>query len=406
MSKPLLFPEDVQFWYETLRVLGADEYGGSQFGEVLATSARIEPGDYDSWYDAWNATAEATAKEAEAQLARGHRVSARDGFLRASNYYRSSEFFLHGNPRDPRVAHAYERAVGAYKACAGLFDPPIETVEIPYEGTTLPGYFHRPDLRPEPRPTVIMHSGFDGSAEEMHVFGARAAVERGYNALVFDGPGQFGPVHREGLTFRPDWEKVVTPVFDFALTLPAVDPKRIALMGASLGGVLAPRAAAFEKRLAALIANDGLYDYGAAQLAGAPPEQRADALRLIKADHAPEMDAALEAIMKSRPTARWAFTHGMYVTGTASPRTYLAASLAFNVRDGIAEAIACPTLVCDAEGDLFFKGQPKELYDHLTCPKTMIVFTEAEGAGAHCQVGASRLAFARIYDWLAETLAR
>ncbi len=212
----------------------------------------------------------------------------------------------------------------------------------PYEGTTLPGYFHRPDLRPEPRPIVIMHSGFDGSAEEMHVFGARAAVERGYNALVFDGPGQFGPVHREGLTFRPDWEKVVTPVFDFALTLPAVDPKRIALMGASLGGVLAPRAAAFEKRLAALIANDGLYDYGAAQLAGAPPEQRADALRLIKADHAPEMDAALEAIMKSRPTARWAFTHGMYVTGTASPRTYLAASLAFNVRDGIAEAIACP----------------------------------------------------------------
>ena len=98
---------------------------------------------------------------------------------------------------------------------------------------------------------MIMHSGFDGSAEEMHVFGARAAVERGYNALVFDGPGQFGPLHREGLTFRPDWEKVVTPVFDFALTLPAVDAKRIALMGVSLGGVLAPRAAAFEKRIAA-----------------------------------------------------------------------------------------------------------------------------------------------------------
>ena len=291
MSKPLLFAEDVQFWYETLRVFGADEYGGSQFGEVMATSARINPGDYDSWYDAWNATAEATAQEAQAQLARGHRVSARDGFLRASNYYRSSEFFLHGNPRDSRIAHAYKGAVGAYKACAGLFDPPIESVEIPYEGTTVPGYFHRPDLAREPRPTVIMHSGFDGSAEEMHVFGARAAVERGYNALVFDGPGQFGPLHREGLTFRPDWEKVVTPVVDFALTLPAVDPKRIALMGVSLGGVLAPRAAAFEKRLAALIANDGVYDYGAAQLANAPPDQHADAVRMIRADHAPEMDA-------------------------------------------------------------------------------------------------------------------
>ena len=251
MSKPPLFAGDVQFWYETLRVFGADEYGGSQFGEVLATSARIKPDDYDSWYDAWNTTAERAAQEAEAQLARGHRISARDGFLRASNYYRSSEFFLHGNPRDPRIAHAYKGAVGSYKACAGLFDPPIEPVEIPYESTTLPGYFHRPDLTREPRATVIMHSGFDGSAEEMHVFGARAAVERGYNALVFDGPGQFGPLHREGLTFRPDWEKVVTPVFDFALTLPAVDAKRIALMGVSLGGVLAPRAAAFEKRIAA-----------------------------------------------------------------------------------------------------------------------------------------------------------
>ena len=61
MSKPLLFAGDVQFWYETLRVFGADEYGGSQFGEVLATSARIKPGDYDSWYDEWNTTAEATA---------------------------------------------------------------------------------------------------------------------------------------------------------------------------------------------------------------------------------------------------------------------------------------------------------------------------------------------------------
>ena len=103
--------------------------------------------------------------------------------------------------------------------------------------------------------------------------GARAAVERGYNALVFDGPGQFGPLHREGLTFRPDWEKVVTPAVDFALTLPSVEPKRIALMGVSLGGVLAPRAAAFEKRIAALIANDGLYDYGAAQLANVPPDR-------------------------------------------------------------------------------------------------------------------------------------
>ncbi len=109
--------------------------------------------------------------------------------------------------------------------------------------------------------------------------------------------------------------------------------------------------------------------------------------------------------MKASPTVRWAFAHGMYAFGASSPRAYLAKSLAYNLKDGVAEAISCPTLVCEAEGDLFFKGQPQALYDHLTCAKRLLRFTVEEGAGDHCQVGASRLAFARIFDWLDETLA-
>ena len=81
----------------------------------------------------------------------------------------------------------------------------------------------------------------------------------------------------------------------------------------------------------------------------------------------------------------------------------MAAAQDYNLRNGIAEAISCPTLVCEAENDLFFKGQPQELFNHLTCPKTFMRFTESEGAGAHCQVGAGRMAFARIYDWLDQT---
>jgi hypothetical protein len=93
----------------------------------------------------------------------------------------------------------------------------------------------------------------------------------------------------------------------------------------------------------------------------------------------------------------------MYAMGVPTPRAYLAASQDYNLRDGIAEAISCPTLVCEAEADIFLKGQPQELFDHLTCPKTFMRFTESEGAGAHCQVGAGRLALARMYDWLDET---
>jgi pimeloyl-ACP methyl ester carboxylesterase len=401
----LLFRDDPQFWFEIVRLFGAAEYGGALFGEVVAIAQKIKAGDYDSWYEANNAFADRVAAEAGAQLQKGHRISARDGFLRASNYYRSSEFFLHGTPDDPRVTRAYERSVACYRASAALFTPAIEALEIPYEGTTLPGYFHSPDPSGQPRPTILLNNGFDGSAEEMHWNGARAAVERGYNVLVFDGPGQFGPVHRQKLHFRPDWEKVVTPVVDLALARPDVDPNRIALHGVSFGGYLAPRAAAFEPRLAACIADDGVYDYGAAQLAGVPEQARAQVVQALSAPSAPQLDARLEQLMKVNSIARWAFTHGMYVMGVSSPRTYLAATQAYHLRDGIAEQIKCPTLVCDAEKDLFFKGQAQQLFDHLTCAKAFLKFTDAEGAGAHCEVGASRLAFARIYDWLDETLA-
>ena len=99
--KPLLFPEDASFWYETQRALGHAAYGGADVGEVLTTAQAITAGDYDSWHDEWLATADWVSAEAEKMLAEGHRISARDGLMRANNYYRSAEFFLHGNSDDP-----------------------------------------------------------------------------------------------------------------------------------------------------------------------------------------------------------------------------------------------------------------------------------------------------------------
>lgn len=403
--KQLLFPDNPQFWYETLRSMSHIAYGGADFGEVVSTSERIVEGDYDSWHTEWLATADRVSAEAEKALEAGHGVSARDGFLRASNYYRSAEFFLHGHPCDPRHDHAYDRSVACFRAAAALYaGPRIEPVRIPYEGTTLPGYLYRADDSGTPRPALIMHSGFDGTAEELHFSGALAAVERGYTVLTFDGPGQPGPRHREGLVFRPDWENVITPVVDFAEALPEVDSGRIALLGSSMGGILAPRAAAFEHRLAALIAVDGVYDLGQVSVRGIPGE-RGEAERLLRADSAPELDARFEEILATDATARWAISHGMYVMGVDTPRAFSASYLDYSLAGGIAEQIRCPTLVCDAAEDEFFKGQPEQLYDHLTCPKTLMVFTAEEGAGAHCHPGAMRLSLARIYDWLDDAFA-
>src|ERR1700755_1509806 len=108
------FPDNIQFWYETKRAFGASSYGASEFGEVMATVSRIASGDGDSWYKEWNAAAERVFAEAEAHPAPAHRVSARDSYLRAATYFRASEFFLHGNPDDPRIHSAYRKSIRAY----------------------------------------------------------------------------------------------------------------------------------------------------------------------------------------------------------------------------------------------------------------------------------------------------
>ncbi|MEV4055467.1 alpha/beta fold hydrolase [Amycolatopsis sp. NPDC049688] len=395
--KQLMFEEDVQFWFETLRLFGHAAYGGSDFGEVVAAASAVTAGDYDSWHDAYRAMADRLYAEA----ADAGPVTARDLLLRASTYYFSSEFFLHGNPADPRIAAAYDRSVECFRR-AGVAEP----IEIPYEGTTLSGYFYRAPGA-GPKPVLIMHNGFDGSAEELHYLGAAAGAERGYHVLTFDGPGQPSAVRREKLVFRPDWEHVVTPVVDFARTLDGVDPERIALLGVSLGGMLAPRAAAYESRLAAVVAVDGVYDAGAAVTAMLP-WPREEIVRRANAEHDEEFDAMLAAGRQASPTLRWACDHGRYVLGAASDREFIAKYLEYTLEGGVAEKITCPVLVCEAADDLFFGGveetEPRRLYAHLEAPKTLLTFTAEEGADAHCHVGAQRLAVGRIYDWLDRTL--
>src|SRR3712207_6143485 len=136
---------------------------------------------------------------------------------------------------------------------------PVEPVEIPFEGTTLPGYFCRVDDSDRPRPTLICTNGYDSTIYELYLDFA-AALRRGYNLLLYDGPGQGRPLIKQGLVMRPDWENVVRPVVDYALTRPEVDAEKLVIMGISLGGYLAPRAASAEHRLAACIADPGLWD--------------------------------------------------------------------------------------------------------------------------------------------------
>jgi hypothetical protein len=117
---------------------------------------------------------------------------------------------------------ALRPAVESGARAAALFYPLFEAVEIPYEGTMLPGYFFRVDDSGKRRPTVITMMGMDGDVEETYWSVVAAGLERGYHCLAFDGPGQGDVLRQREVPFRPDWEAVVTSVVDFAVGIPEV----------------------------------------------------------------------------------------------------------------------------------------------------------------------------------------
>jgi len=393
LSMELIF-KDTQYSFQTLRALGYSVSGGADVGEVLKTASSITEGDDESWYREWMKTAEQREKAGHDFLARDRRISARQEFFKASNYYRAAEFFLHTNPKDPRIVSAWEKSRDCFLKGAELADHPILPVAIPFEGTTLPGYFCLVDNSGAKRPLLIVHSGFDGTAEELYLETAYFAIKRGYNVLIFEGPGQGGVIRVQKIPFRPNWETVVSPVVDYAVSRKEVDPKRMALMGISLGGYLAPRAAAFEKRIKACIANGGVYDFHLASHLNQEEEKYLDTQK-----GAEEIDQAIYERMKSDASFRWTMANGMFTFQAQSPSAWLKMTRSYTMKN-VAQKITCSTLIIDSEGDNYLPGQAKMLYDVLTCPKEFLLFTKEEGAEEHCQMGAMLISNARILDWL------
>ncbi|MFC7755006.1 alpha/beta hydrolase family protein [Tsukamurella soli] len=183
--------DDEAFSFETLRTTGFSEYGGAQLGEVIALAGRVTDGDEESWLNEWSALARRVHGIADGARGAGHRVSAREAYLRASNYYRTSEFFRRADPgNDPVVEELSRLSRETFAAAVAFFDAPVERVAIPYGDTTLPGYLFLVDGDRVARPTVVYNNGFDSTLEESWFAVGAGALRRGYNVLAFDGPGQ------------------------------------------------------------------------------------------------------------------------------------------------------------------------------------------------------------------------
>jgi dienelactone hydrolase len=226
--------------------------------DELEVAERLHPYNMDSWYAEWTRVAEKNEKLADQYAADGLHVSANRYYMRASRFYRESNFYL---------PDTYPHQLESYKKYRAMFDkawemvpPPFERVTITIQGHALPGYFRKPRGAAGTRfPTVIAFQGADSMAENTIMGGGSSFVARGMAYLAMDLPGMGYAQRIEKLYLPPNTESVVSPVIDYLETRPDVDPNRIAIHGISMGGFGAPRAAAAEKRISAVMLMSGSY---------------------------------------------------------------------------------------------------------------------------------------------------
>ena len=391
--------ENEELDFQLLRSLGLVPTGGGAIGEILSAAARIKDGDPASWVDSFASMAEMVKKEAETCLANGHMVSARDLFCRASQYFRAAEYFE--NIDAPRHDELGLNSRDAFADAAKLFDPPIEVVSLPYDPLPMPGYFAKCPQAEGPAPCLIINGGFDSSAEELYFQFGVEALKRGFHIFFFDGPGQTGMMRlRPRLPFRPDWEAVIGPVVDYVLSRPEVDPQGLALLGISFGGYLATRAAAYEPRLKALIADSPITDWFT-YMSGFFGPNAADIPDF-------SLDYLQEATPQDfPPLQKQMLVHSFRKFGAESWNSYLEVLKRFKLTPDDMARIACPSLACIGEGE---GGEPKAQFDAFVQSAggavTSQVFTMAWGVDAHCQVNNISRFGQKAYDWLSDLLAQ
>lgn len=382
-----LYFDDESFDGQLQRTVAKCDAGMANVGECLFIASQITPGDRDRWYEAWSDFADGLVQRAETALAAGRTVSAAGQYLRAAEYYRQA-FFWHRDDLDgSELTTAYAASVKAFRSAL----PYLAGSGSFLEGET-PGYLFTP-AGEGPFPTILHIGGYDGTAEELYS-AAHPALDRGWAFAALDGPGTGEVLYRRRRPMRPDWENVVPGMVDLVLAQPNIDPERVVLVGRSWGGLLAPRGASGEPRLAAMVVDPGQYDMAPAFA------QRFGALWNSVDD--PSADPQFDALLQI-PALKAFFGPRMVTHGVATPRAYVADMRRYNCIEQ-APKVDCPTVVTDNETDLVSTGQGQLLFDALTCPKTFRRFIRNEGAEGHCEGMAQTVFWTAAFDWLDQEL--
>jgi dienelactone hydrolase len=374
------FPENYPW---SLGVMGAVVSGA--IGEIdeacrplREVSRREDHLAQQAWHESWKKVAERVEALALAHDGAGQYLSAGRKYLRASTYYIAAERML--SPRDHRKVQTYRQSLATFKKGVQFRKEPVEWVEIPFQGKSLPALFAKAPGKGR-LPCVVHFDGFDITKEIIYLRTAEEFRRRGVSLLIVDHPGVGEALRLRNMSGGPDTEVSAGASVDYLETRSDVDPERIGIAALSLGGYYAPRAAAFEKRFKCCVAWGSIWDFGervSQRLAGKGGE-------------------------KSVPD--WA-NQLMWVFGKDTVEEAAAVAKKMTL-EGVADKITCPLLIMHGENDrqIPLWHAEKTFAAAVNSPnKKLKIFTLAEGGAEHCQADNHSLAVDCMTDWVAETL--
>lgn len=391
-SGQIRFFKDQAYHFQTLRALNDIRADGADTGEVFEAVRQIREGDSESWFLTWEALAERVLERGEKiknPMSRGY------AYLRAHNYVRTAEFFL--SPEDKRRLPSFQKGVDLFYKGLDTLLVRYERIKIPYEGKQLNAVYYPGPAGFEKKPLIVLVGGFDSTLEELYFVLVKSAFERGYGVLTYEGPGQGSAIRTQNLGFIPEWEKPTKIVIDAFLSKHS-KPKEMILVGMSLGGYLAPRAAAFDDRFSGVVAYDVLYDFGEVAENTVP----SFVLWLKKNRY----DGLIEVLVSIKsafsPSFAWGVKNGRWTLKTENARETLDAFSKYSL-ETVASQIKQDVLILAGTEDHFIPlKQVEDFKSKLTNAKsvTTVIYDKASGGAEHCQFGAQSLWHADFFDWM------
>ena len=380
------FPDNYRWSHGVLIALGGAPWGGAEIDEIHRIGLRLKNsvGDDKSWFREWAGEAERLERIGEESAAKGHKISAAAYLFRAAHYYHVGERFV--QPKNDESQAAYRRGVEAFRKAAGCIRRPrIEHVEVPYEGTSLPGVIVHADPVPGRAgkgPVMLFLDGFDVAKEIQYFRGVPDLAARGISCLILDGPGNGESIRFRGLTLHHETERHAGAAYDYLASRPEFDPGRIGIMALSLGGYYAPRAASMDPRFACCISWGPEWDYRTKWKQRLARIERGEILSL---------------------SVPW--EHLLWVFGVKTKEQAFRKLEGFKL-DGVIQKMRCPYLLVHGEGDQQapFEHAKNMIEAAGSARKELKIFTREEGGYHHCQVDNVSIGTAYMWDWLEDVL--